>query len=160
MMGNLIRRDPLREFFSMSRAFDRWLDRSLGEIDAEWEESIGFSLPLDVIENENEFVVKADVAGFDPEKVDITYNNNTLTIKGEVKEEKEQKEEGRYHMRERRYGSFCRSIAMPGTIDQGKIEAETENGILTLRLPKKEEAQPKRIEIRTKNIRVIEGKAK
>ena len=159
-MGNLIRRDPLREVFSMSRAFDRWLDRSLGEMGADWEESMGFSLPLDVIENENEFVVKADVAGYDPEKVEITYNNNTLTIKGEVKEEKEQKEEGRYHLRERRFGSFCRSIAMPGTIDQSKIEAETENGILTLRLPKKEEAQPKRIEIKTKKVKVIEGKTK
>jgi len=159
-MANIIRQDPLREAYSMSRALDRMLDRAFGDYSLEWDENVQFSLPLDVIEKEDEFIVKANVAGYDPDKIDITYTNNMLTIKGEMKEEKETKEEGRYHMRECRAGSFCRTISMPGLIESGKIEAETENGILTLHLPKKEEAQPKRIEVKAKNVKVIESKTK
>lgn len=159
-MASIIRRDPLREAYSMSRALDRMLDRALGDYGMEWDENIQFSLPLDVIEKEDEFLVKANVAGYDPDKIDITYTNNTLTIKGEMKEEKESNEEGRYHLRECRAGSFCRTISMPGLIDSGKIEAETENGILILHLPKKEESQPKRIEVKAKNVKVIESKTK
>lgn len=159
-MANLIRRESLRDAYSMSRALDRMLDRAFGDYGLSWNEDVQFSLPLDVIEKEQEFIVKANIAGFDPDKIDITYTNNTLTIKGEVQEDKENKEESRYHLRERTYGSFCRTISMPGLIEAGKIEAETENGILTLHLPKKEEAQPKRIEIKPKNVKVIESKAK
>jgi HSP20 family protein len=159
-MANLIRRDPIREAYSMSRALDRLLDRTFGDYSVDFEENMPFSLALDVIEKETEYLVKANVAGLDPEKIDITYNNNTLTIKAETQEENEEKEEGQYHLRERRFGSFCRSISMPGLVDTNKIEAETENGILTLKLPKKEEAQPKRIAIKAKNVKVIEGKSK
>jgi HSP20 family protein len=158
MMGNLIRRGPFREFYSMSRALDRLMDRSLGETGSEWDESMSFTLPLDVIEKEDEYLIKASVAGFDPDKIEVTFSDNTLTIKGEVKEEKETKEEGRYHMRELREGSFCRSVSMPGLIDPNKIAAETENGILMLHMPKKEEVKHKRIEIKPKNVKVIEGK--
>jgi HSP20 family molecular chaperone IbpA len=159
-MVNIIRRDPLRDAYSMNRAFDRMLDRAFGEFGMEWDEPLKFSLPLDVIEKENEFIVTANVAGFDPEKIDITYTNNALTIKGEMQEEKESKEEGRYHLKERRVGSFFRTISMPGLIDSGKIDAEIDNGILTLHLPKKEEAQPKRIEVKAKNVNVIDSKTK
>jgi HSP20 family protein len=158
MMGNLIRRDPFREFYSMSRALDRLMDRSLGETGSEWDESKSFTLPLDVIEKEEEYLIKASVAGFDPDKIEITFSDNTLTIKGEVKVEKETREEGRFHMHELREGAFCRSVSMPGLIDPNTIVAETENGILMLHLPKKEEVKPKRIEIKPKNIKVIEGK--
>lgn len=159
-MSNLIRRDPFREAYSMSSALDRLLERTFSDMGMYWEDQGQAYLPIDVIEKENEFLVKANIAGFDPEKIEITYTNNILTIKGEVKEEKESKEEGRYHLRERRYGSFCRSISMPGMINNNKIAAETENGILTLVLPKTEEAQPKRIEVKTKNVKVIDGKSK
>jgi len=159
-MSNLIRRDPFREAYSMSSALDRLLERTFSDMGMDLEDQGQIHLPIDVIEKENEFLVKANIAGFDPDNIDITYTNNTLTIKGEVKEEKESKEEGRYHLHERRYGSFCRSISMPGMIDTNKIEAETENGILTLLLPKTEEAQPKRIEVKSKNVKVIEGKSK
>ncbi len=159
-MSNLIRRDPFREAYSMSSALDRLLERTFSDMGMDLEDQGQIHLPIDVIEKENEFLVKANIAGFDPDNIDITYTNNTLTIKGEVKEEKESKEEGRYHLHERRYGSFCRRISMPGMIDTNKIEAETENGILTLLLPKTEEAQPKRIEVKSKNVKVIEGKSK
>ncbi len=159
-MNNIIRLDPFREFYSMRSALDRLLDRSIGETDSEWKASLAFSLPLDVIEKEDEFQVKAAVAGFDPEKIEISYSENTLTIKGEVKQETEEQEEGKYHMHELREGSFYRSISIPVPIDADKIEAETENGILTLHLPKKEEIKPKRIEIKPKVVKVIEGKEK
>lgn len=159
-MANIIRRDPLREVYSMSRALDRMLDRTLNDINGDWDTALQFSLPLDVIEKEKEYVVKANVAGYDPEKIDITYNNNTLTIKGNFQEDKESQEEGQYHLKECRMGSFCRTITMPGQVDTNKIEADVENGILSLRLPKKAEAQPKRIEVKSKSVKVIEGKTK
>ncbi len=159
-MVNIIRRDPLRDVFSMGRALDRLLDRSLHEVGMRQGEAFDWLLPLDVIEKEDEFLVKASVAGIDPDKIEITYTDNTLTIKAEIDEEKESKEEGRYHLRERRVGSFCRSISMPGLVDANKIEAESENGILTLHLPKKEEVKPKHIEVKTKEGKLIEGKAK
>src|SRR5690606_34517007 len=100
-------------------------------------------------------IVKASVAGFDPEKIEITYDDNTLSIKGEIQEESVDAQEGKYHIRERSYGSFYRSISMPGVIDSEKITADTDNGILVVHLPKKPETQPKKISIGSK--KVIEG---
>ena len=118
-------------------------------------EPLPSGFPLDVIESDSEYTVKAAVAGFDPEKIEITYDDNTLSIKGEVKEENENAEEGKYHIRERSYGSFYRSITMPGVIDAEQITADTDNGILVVHLPKKPETQPKKISIGSK--KVIEG---
>jgi len=118
-------------------------------------EPLPSGFPLDVIESDSEYIVKAAVAGFDPEKIEITYDDNTLSIKGEVKEEYENAEEGKYHIRERSYGSFYRSITMPGVIDAEQITADTDNGILVVHLPKKPETQPKKISIGSK--KVIEG---
>jgi len=118
-------------------------------------EPLPSGFPLDVIESDSEYIVKAAVAGFDPEKIEITYDDNTLSIKGEVKEENENAEEGKYHIRERSYGSFYRSITMPGVIDAEQITADTDNGILVVHLPKKPETQPKKISIGSK--KVIEG---
>jgi len=110
-------------------------------------EQLPSGFPLDVIENDQEFVVKASVAGFDPDKIEITYDDNTLSIKGEVAEENKESEEGKYHIRERSFGSFYRSISMPGVIDADKISADNENGILEVHLPKKPETQPKKISV-------------
>ncbi|NLC13533.1 MAG: Hsp20/alpha crystallin family protein [Chloroflexi bacterium] len=118
-------------------------------------EPLPSGFPLDVIESDSEYIVKAAVAGFDPEKIEITYDDNTLSIKGEVKEENENAEEGKYHIRERSYGSFYRSITMPGVIDAEQITADTDNGVLVVHLPKKPETQPKKISIGSK--KVIEG---
>jgi len=113
-----------------------------------------------VIENDNEYLVRASVAGFDPEQLEITFENNTLTIKGEIKEENKDEQQGRYHIRERYAGTFYRSVSLPGMIDQNQISAETDNGVLTIHLPKKPEAQPKRIEVKPKSVKVIEEKKK
>jgi HSP20 family protein len=95
------------------------------------------------------------VPGIKPEDLDITVTKNTLTIKGEVRQE-EEKEEERYHLRERRYGRFARSITLPTSVDADEIEANYENGVLTLRLPKTEEVKPKRIEVKSGE-KLLEG---
>ncbi len=139
-MAYMIRRTPYwRNQYNLEQAMNRFF-----EIDSE---QLPSGFPLDVLENDQEYVVKASVAGFDPEKIEITYDDNTLSIKGEVEEENRESEEAKYHIRERSFGSFYRSISMPGVIDSEQISAETENGILVVHLPKKPETQPKKIAV-------------
>ncbi len=154
----LTRWDPFRDLVTMRRAMDRLMENSLpderDEFTSEW------GLPLDVVENETEFVVKASLPGVKPEDVDITYNKGMLTIKGELKDENE-KTEGQYHLRERRYGTFSRSISLPSTVKAEDIQADYKDGILTLKMPKAEEVKPKRIPISAGNgNKAIESKAK
>jgi HSP20 family protein len=157
-MNSLIRWDPFREMVSMRRSMDRLFDDFISEQPGEWGKLLPWDLALDVVENKNDFVVKASLAGIKPEDLDITYNENTLTIKGETSEETE-KEEARYHLRERRYGSFSRSISLPRGVKGESIEASYEAGVLTLRLPKSEEIKPKRITVHSASTHpVIEGK--
>jgi HSP20 family protein len=155
-MANIeLRRRFPRDVFGIEPYLDRLfdLDTSLWDLPAT-------SFPIDVIENDNEYLVRASVAGFDPEQLEITFENNTLTIKGEIKEENKEEQQGRYHIRERYAGTFYRSVSLPGMIDQNQISAETDNGVLTIHLPKKPEAQPKRIEVKPKSVKVIEEKKK
>ena len=155
-MANIeLRRRYPRDVFGIEPYLDRLfdLDTSLWDLPVT-------SFPIDVIENDNEYLVRASVAGFDPEQLEITFENNTLTIKGEIKEENKDEQQGRYHIRERYAGSFYRSVSLPGQIDQNTISAETDNGVLTIHLPKKPEAQPKRIEVKPKSVKVIEEKKK
>jgi HSP20 family protein len=107
-----------------------------------------WGLDLDVVENDESFLIHASVPGIDPEQLDITLENNVLTIKGELEEE-ERQEGDVYHLRERRYGQFSRSITLPSDVDAEAIEAHVVNGVLTLTVPKSEESKPKRIPIRT-----------
>jgi len=103
-------------------------------------------LPLDISENENEFIVKASLPGVRPEDVQITAHGDTLTIRGEIKEEQEKKDE-HYHLRERRFGQFQRTVSLSTPISAEKAQANFENGVLTLVLPKAEEAKPNQIKI-------------
>ena len=161
-MANIIRRDPIGEMLSWNRAMERMLNKVYADGDLGYSEPLNLRIPLDVIENDEEFIVKADVAGFNPENIEITYTDNNLSIKGEMAEEHEEKgEQGRYHLRERRYGSFSRTISMPGSVNVENIEAETEKGVLMIHLPKKEEVKPRRIEVKGgSKPEVIEGKSK
>ncbi len=143
-MAYMIRRTPYwRNQYNLERAMNRIFDLETEQLPS------GF--PLDVIENDAEYIVKASVAGFDPEKMEITYDDNTLSIKGEIEEENKDFEEGKYHIRERSFGSFYRSISMPGVIEADAISADSENGILTIHLPKKPETQPKKINVNVKS---------
>ena len=104
---------------------------------------------VDVYENKDNFVVKAELSGIDPKDLDVRIEDETLYLKGERKLDQEQKEEN-YYKRERAYGSFSRSFALSKTVDAGKVSAEFKNGLLTLTLPKREEAKPKSIQIAVK----------
>lgn len=102
---------------------------------------------LDVAEQENAFVVKVELPGMKSEDIDISVHDNLLTISGEKKESMEQKSENCYHV-ERRYGSFRREIALPSGIDADKVQASCHDGVLTVTVPKSEQAKPKRIEVK------------
>ncbi|HEX9018561.1 MAG TPA: Hsp20/alpha crystallin family protein [Anaerolineaceae bacterium] len=150
----LTRWDPFRDMMSMRQAIDRLIDNSMGD---NWDSGTEWSLPLDVMETGDGYVVEATVPGIKPEDLEITYNNGTLTIRGETKAENEQKE-GKYHLRERRYGTFVRSIALPTDVKADSIEANYKDGVLSLKLPKTEEVKPKRIAIKGSESKMIEGK--
>jgi HSP20 family protein len=155
----LSRWEPFREFMSLRDNMDRLFDRTMSRMDSDFD-SVSWALALDVIENNDEFLVKASLPAIDPDDLEITYSDNTLTIRGETKVEQEV-EESRYHLRERRYGRFSRSISLPSKIDSEKIEADYTNGVLSLHLPKTEEVKPKRIMVKPKGSKkMIEGKLK
>lgn len=100
-------------------------------------ELAGDNMPsVDITENDRNFVLKADFPGMKKEEISITLDNNTLTLSAEHREESEQKEEGRVVRRERRYGSYSRSFTLGAELDEDKIEASYDNGVLTLVLPK------------------------
>lgn len=140
----ITRWDPFREMVTMRRAVDRLLENSVTDQN-EWPQA-EWNLALDVLENEDQFVIKASLPGVKPEDLDVTYNKGLLTIKGEIKDES-QSEQGQFHLRERRFGSFTRSISLPASVKSEDIHADFKDGVLTLRLPKEEEIKPKRIQI-------------
>ncbi|MBE0409870.1 MAG: Hsp20/alpha crystallin family protein [Anaerolineales bacterium] len=155
----LSRWDPFREFISLRDSMDRLFDRTLSRMDSDFD-TVSWSLALDVVESNDEFVVKASLPGIEPDDLEITYSDNTLTIRGETKTEQEV-EESRYHLRERRYGRFSRSVSLPSKINSDKIKADYNNGVLTLHLPKTEEVKPKRISVKAEGSKkMIEGKLK
>jgi HSP20 family protein len=136
----------------------RDLDRMRSEMDRLWETFFegkprrrmdeGEWLPsIDVSETKNDLVVKAELPGMDPKDIDISLNDGYLTLKGEKKQEREEKEED-YHYIERSYGSFTRSVHLPKEVKRDKIAASYKNGILKITLPKSEEAKKEEIKIR------------
>ncbi len=123
-----------------------WDDDQLkagGLKEAEWTPRV------DVYENKDNFVVKAELPGIDPKDLEVRIEDETLYLKGERKLEKEQKEEN-YYKRERAYGSFARSFSLPSSVNTEKVLAEYKDGLLRLTLPKWEEAKPKSIQVAVK----------
>lgn len=104
---------------------------------------------VDIVENSDTYVLKAEIPGMNKDDVKITLENNLLTIRGEKKNELEKKE-GNFHRIERSYGVFERSFTIPGTIKTNDIDAQYKDGVLTLTLPKAEEAKPKMIDVKVK----------
>ena len=152
-MANVVRWDPFREMLQLRRSMDRMMDESLMN-GSNWDEPMRWALPVDVVENNDAYLVKASLPGVNPDDINITYDNHVLTLNTEVQAEEEKKEE-RYLLRERRYGSFTRSITLPNQVDASKIEASYSDGVLTLTLPKAEEVKPRRIQLQ--NHKTIEG---
>ncbi len=150
--------EPFREMMTLRDAMDQLFEDSFVRPSRFLsEEGLGGSLPLDVYQTDNEVIVKASLPGFKPEEVDISITGDTLSIKGEHKEESETKKED-YLLKERRYGSFSRTVTLPVEIQSEKAEAVFENGVLTLTLPKAEEVKPKQIKVKPKAM--IEGEKK
>jgi len=150
MAKSLIRWHPASEMVSLRDAMDRLLGESFirpwfgrGTLFG------GEALALDMYETGNEVVVEATVPGVKPEEIDVQVTGNTLTIKGERKEEKKE-ERASYIYQERSFGSFCRSVTLPTEVDVDKANAEFEHGVLTLTLPKSEAVKPKSIKIKPK----------
>jgi HSP20 family protein len=146
-----MRWDPFREMMSLRQAMDRLFEDSFVRRPSWWPALGESALPLslEMYQTDNDVVVKAAIPGVKPEEVDISITGDTLTIKGERKEEKEVKEED-YFLKEHVYGSYNRTVILPTPVQADKAEAVFENGILTLTLPKKEEVKPKQIKIKPK----------
>lgn len=102
---------------------------------------------IDVSENEEEFVVHAEVPGIGRDDLDISVTGNTLTLRGEKREERDEKE-GNAHRVERSYGTFTRTIGLPSSVDPNRVEANMKDGVLRIRIAKKEEAKPRQIEVK------------
>ncbi len=135
-----------RELETLRREMDRLWEGFFGERRG-LESAEVWAPALDLSETKDKLIVKAELPGVDPKDVDVSLTGNVLTIKGEKKEEKEEKEEN-YHMIERRYGSFVRSIRLPVEVEEDKIEASYKKGVLKIVLPKSEKAKPKGIKIK------------
>jgi HSP20 family protein len=135
---SLVRWDPFREL-------NRWADLVglRGEMPAP---VTAWNPAVDIFENENEIVIKAELPGMEAKDIEIGLENNVLTMKGERHFEKEAKEEN-YHRVEREYGRFSRSFSLPLAVKEDKVTAEFKNGLLRIVLPKKEEIKPKAIKI-------------
>jgi HSP20 family protein len=148
-MTSIVRWDPFREMAVLRNTMDRFFEEPFMQRSTLWERPIidEWSLALDVVEDDDKYTVKASLPGVDPDDIEVTLTDNVLTIKGEMKQD-EEVEEKNYHLRERRFGRFTRSIALPATVQADKVEAINENGVLTLYLPKAEEVKPKKIAIR------------
>lgn len=146
-MTSLIRWDPAREMTHMRQLMDRMFDESWLDAPMRWNRPEGIALALDMTEDTDAYTVKASIPGVQPDDVDITLTDNVLTIKGETRHE-EETEEQNYHLRERHFGAFTRSIRLPMPVDADNVDASYENGVLTLRLPKLETVKPKRIAVK------------
>lgn len=109
-----------------------------------------WSPAVDIVETENELILKADVPGVELKDIDIHLENGTLTVKGDRKFEKEEKGKG-FHRMERNYGSFVRYFTVPETVNAEQVKADYQAGVLTITLPKKEVAKPKAIKVQVSN---------
>lgn len=133
--------DPL----SNMRVFEDAITRLMSEPRA----GRPWSPAVDILETENELVLKADLPDVDLNDIDVRVENQTLTLKGERKFEKEDSAKG-FHRIERGYGTFVRSFAVPAIVDTEKVAADYKNGVLTVKLPKKEAAKPRSVKVESK----------
>lgn len=148
-MSNLTRWEPAREMMTLREAMDRLFDDAFTHpfnIRDGWYMS---TPAVDMYQTDNEVVVRASVPGLKADEVQINITGDVLTLKGGVKQEEERKDRA-WHIREHRFGSFERSIALPTAVKTDKAEAVFENGILTVTLPKADEVKPKTINIKAK----------
>ena len=139
----LVRWDPVRELAGMevdrlNRMFADWYGEAFNR---------GWLPPVDIYEtDEHEFVIKAELPEMKREDINLTFENNVLTLRGERKFEHEAKRDN-FHRVERSYGAFSRSFTLPNTVDGSRINAAYKDGVLTIRLPQRDDAKPKQISV-------------
>jgi len=148
MPKTLSRWEPLQEMEEFQNRLSTLFGRQLRRTDAREEITLPEWTPLaDITEDEKEYLIKAELPEMKKEDVKVTVENGVLTISGERKFEKEEKKR-KYHRVERGYGTFMRSFALPDDADFNKVNAEFKSGVLTVHVPKSEQAKPKQIEVK------------
>ena len=155
-MTVLTRWDPFREFSTLQGRMNRLFRDSF----VEGQEALttsSFAPPVDVYEDEHNVTLKIEVPGIDEKDIDVRIENNLLTVHGERKFEKEEKEEN-YRRVERQYGNFTRSFTLPNTVNTESVQANYDKGILKIQLAKKAEAKPKQIKVNVGSEKTLEGK--
>jgi HSP20 family protein len=137
--------EPFRELRQMQENMDQ-LWRSFGQGEGEAGNVENWAIPLDVVQEGDNIIVKASLPGVNPEDIDVSIENDVLTIKGQTKEEREQ-QEGNYLMRERRSGSFYRALRLPDTLDSDQAQPHYEHGVLSITFPRMESKRARRLQI-------------
>ena len=145
-MTVLTRWEPFREFSTLQDRMNRLFRETQGNSQDETLTPSSFAPAVDVYEDEHNVTLKIEVPGIDEKDIDVRIENNTLTVHGERKIEKEEKEEN-YRRVERQYGSFTRTFNLPPSVDAEKVQADYDKGVLKITLPKKAEAKPKQIKV-------------
>ena len=161
-MTVLTRFEPFREVSTLQDRLDRLFRETYNQAGSDESlTSSSFAPAVDVYEDEHKVTLKIEVPGIDEKDIDVRVENNTLTVHGERKIEKEEKEEN-YRRVERQYGSFTRTFTLPTTVDTENVSANYDKGVLKVSLPKKAEAKPKQIKVHVGgaagNEKTLEGK--
>ena len=156
-MTVLTRFYPYRELNTLQDRVNRLFHESFSGGRDESLATSSFAPAVDVYEDEHNVTLKIEVPGIDEKDIDVRVENNTLTVHGERKFEKEEKEEN-YHRVERQYGSFSRTFTLPNTVDTESVSADYEKGVLKIKLAKKAEAKPKQIKVNVGGEKTLEGK--
>ncbi len=158
-MSQLTRWGPFREFSPMEDRLTRLFRESFNPVRPEEAlTTTSLAPPVDIYEDEHKIALKIEVPGIDEKDIDVHIEGNTLTVHGERKLEKEEKEEN-FRRVERHYGSFTRSFTLPGSVDSGQVSADYDKGVLKISLPKKAEAKPKQIKVNIRGEKALEAKA-
>jgi|SRR5689334_16836454 HSP20 family protein len=157
-MTVLTRWEPFREFSTLQERMNRLFRESYADGREESLSTSTFAPPVDVYEDEHSVMLKIEVPGINEKDVDVRIENNVLTVHGERKFEKDEKEEN-YRRVERSYGSFTRTFTLPTTIDAENVTATYDRGVLQVRLAKRAEAKPKQIKINVGSERTLDAKA-
>jgi HSP20 family protein len=157
-MTQLTRWDPLRDLATIQNRINRFVRESYSpEAPEEVLTTTSFAPPVDIYEDEHTITVKMEVPGIDEKDIDVRIENTTLTVHGERKIEKEEKEEN-FRRVERQYGSFTRSFTLPSSVDTGQVSAHYDKGVLKISLAKKAEAKPKQIKVNVGSEKTVEAK--
>ena len=145
----ITRWDPFRDLVTVQDEINRLFGRTYGARGNGADFASGWAPAIDIHETGESFVIDLELPGIEPDKVDISFEGDTLTVRGE-RASADETEGETYHRVERRFGAFSRSVVLPPTADSERIEAAFDKGVLTITVPKAERAKPRRIEVKAK----------